>query len=114
MQPDSTCSSVLHVLGQKSVTRNDYDSGIARYNSYLRIGLEFDCNQQALLDRGARPLIDFNVFRNYTIYCNDRHCSSQWWNQDFLTTHFRYNRNIINQQFSHQKRSCLPRPSEAC
>ena len=34
------------------------------HNSDLRLGIEFDCNLKALLDRCARPLIDFNVFRN--------------------------------------------------
>ena len=29
-------------------------------NSDLRHGLEFDCNQEASLVRGARPLTDFN------------------------------------------------------
>ena len=41
-----------------------YDSGIAKYNSDLRLGLEFDCKEQALLDRRAR-LIHFNAFRNF-------------------------------------------------
>ena len=36
------------------------------YNSDLRRRREFDCNQQALLDRATRPLIDFNAFANYT------------------------------------------------
>ena len=34
-------------------------------NYDLRHGREFDYNLQALLDRGARLLIDFNAFRNY-------------------------------------------------
>ena len=34
------------------------------YNSDLRHGLEFDCNQQALLDWGAKPLMDFNLFQH--------------------------------------------------
>ena len=34
------------------------------YNSDLRHGLEFDCNYQALLDRGVKPFIDFNAFRH--------------------------------------------------
>ena len=37
-----------------------------RNNSDLRLGTEFDCNLQGLLDRGARPLVDINAFRNYT------------------------------------------------
>ena len=28
-------------------------------------GLEFDCHLQALLDRNAKPFIDFNAFRHY-------------------------------------------------
>ena len=28
--------------------------------------LEFDCNKEALLDWGSRPLADFNAFQNYT------------------------------------------------
>ena len=35
-----------------------------QYNREL--GLEFDCNFQALFDRGARHYIDFNALRNYT------------------------------------------------
>ena len=29
-------------------------------NYYRRHGFEFDCNQEATLVRGAKPLIDFN------------------------------------------------------
>ena len=36
------------------------------HNSGLQHGLEINCNYEALLDRGARALMDFNVFRNYT------------------------------------------------
>ena len=32
------------------------------FDSDLRYGLEFDCNSQASLVRGARLLIDFNDF----------------------------------------------------
>ena len=35
------------------------------YNSDPRHGQEFDCNYQALLDRGAKPLINFNGFGLY-------------------------------------------------
>ena len=35
-------------------------------NYYRRHGFEFDCNQEATLVRGAKPLIDFNL-------------SSIWW-----------------------------------
>ena len=31
----------------------------------LRHGLEFNCNQQTLLDWGVKPLIDFNAFALY-------------------------------------------------
>ena len=34
--------------------------------------LEFYCNQQASVDRDARPLIDFNAFRN----CEVKFCLS--------------------------------------
>ena len=34
-------------------------------NPDLQHGLEFDCNQQALQDFGAKPLIDFNAFGIY-------------------------------------------------
>ena len=35
------------------------------YNADLQHAPGFDCNQQALLDGGAKPLIDFNAFRHY-------------------------------------------------
>ena len=34
-------------------------------NSDLRHGPEFDCNKQALLDRGVKPLTDVNAFRQF-------------------------------------------------
>ena len=40
------------------------------HNSDLRLGLTFDCNYQALLDRGARLLIQFNAFR-HLLLCGD-------------------------------------------
>ena len=40
------------------------------HNSDLRLGLTFDCNYQALLDRGAILLIQFNAFRNLLL-CGD-------------------------------------------
>ena len=35
------------------------------YNSDLRHGPEFDWNKQALLERGVKPLTDFNAFRHF-------------------------------------------------
>ena len=46
------------------------------YNSDLRHGLKFDCNEQALLDRGAKPLTDFNAFRHYIQFIDIRSVQS--------------------------------------
>ena len=58
-------SWIRHCLLKRIGRSGNYSIQELLYNSNPRLGLEFDCNSQALLDRGAKPLIDFNAFWNY-------------------------------------------------
>ena len=66
---------VMEIKYCNSALKSKFSSICLQYNlvfynsiwifiSNLRHGWEFGCNSEALLDRGARPLIDFNTFRN--------------------------------------------------
>ena len=60
-------NAIIKVLdgrpGSRPSPDKAYNSGIAII--LMRFSLKFDCNAQALLDRCARPLIDFYAYPNH-------------------------------------------------